>query len=305
MTSEVETAVPVADIAHSPCRGTLLLNPSLPLLLRGDGTVQLGWAPETAVLLRPPPEATGPALVALLRLLDGQHTRSAVVWRAAALGISPESAWAILDELETAGLLVRVADREGPNSIRVHGRGPLADLIYEGLAGTGVRLSRSADGHRVSADAYQWHCELVVLTDTLVIEPRLVNALMRNRIAHLQVRIRDGRGVVGPLVLPGRTSCLRCADLTRCDYDPEWPHLAAQLLSRVGYAKPAVVRATAALALAELDAVLDGSPRATPAVLDATLELDLQSCRLQRRRWRRHPLCGCTRPAGEADADGI
>uniref|UniRef100_UPI000832A265 TOMM precursor leader peptide-binding protein n=1 Tax=Aldersonia kunmingensis TaxID=408066 RepID=UPI000832A265 len=276
-----------------------LLNPSLPLLLRGDGTVQLGWAPETAVLLRPPPKLDGAALVELLRLLDGQHNWPAVVWQAAALDIGPQSASAILAELEAAGLLVRVTDRVGPSAIRVHGRGPLADQICEGLSGTGVRLSHSADGQRAAADAYRWNAELVVLTDDLVIEPRLVAALMRYRIAHLQVRIRDGRGVVGPLVLPGRTSCLRCADLTRCDYDPDWPHLAAQLLGRVGYAKPAAVRATAALALSELDVVLDGSPRAAPAILDATLELDLHNHRLQRRRWRPHPRCGCALPVSE------
>ena len=36
-------------------------------------------------------------------------------------------------------------------------------------------------------------------------------------------------GVVGPLVIPGLTSCLRCADLHRRDRDPAWHALAVQL----------------------------------------------------------------------------
>ncbi len=43
--------------------------------------------------------------------------------------------------------------------------------------------------------------------------------------AHLLVAVREATGVVGPLVLPGRTPCLRCLDLTRSDLDPAWPLL--------------------------------------------------------------------------------
>ena len=35
--------------------------------------------------------------------------------------------------------------------------------------------------------------------------------------------VRETTGVVGPLVLPGRTGCLRCQHLHRCDRDPAWP----------------------------------------------------------------------------------
>ena len=44
--------------------------------------------------------------------------------------------------------------------------------------------------------------------------------------------VRETTGVVGPLVLPGHTGCLRCQHLHRCDRDPSWPHLAAQLAGR-------------------------------------------------------------------------
>ena len=37
------------------------------------------------------------------------------------------------------------------------------------------------------------------------------------------------RAVVGPLVVPGRSACLRCLELHRTDRDPGWPGVAAQL----------------------------------------------------------------------------
>lgn len=45
--------------------------------------------------------------------------------------------------------------------------------------------------------------DLVVLTDYLVADPRMVRDLHAARIPHLAVRVRDGTGLVGPLVVPG------------------------------------------------------------------------------------------------------
>jgi len=47
-----------------------------------------------------------------------------------------------------------------------------------------------------------------VLSDFLVTDPRVVRELHTARVAHLPVRLRDGAGLVGPLVIPGVTSCL-------------------------------------------------------------------------------------------------
>src|ERR1022692_4568614 len=52
------------------------------------------------------------------------------------------------------------------------------------------------------------------------------------RIPHLAVSASEAIGVVGPLVLPGRSACLRCLDLARTDRDPAWPLILAQLASR-------------------------------------------------------------------------
>lgn len=115
---------------------------------------------------------------------------------------------------------------------------------------------------------------------------------------HLLAEVRETVGVVGPLVLPGRTACLRCLDLTRTDLDPDWPSLAAQLAmpsrARVACDGPLAV-AVAAQAAFQVLALVDGTT--DPAALGGTLELALPDWRWRRRSWPLHPECGCALPA--------
>lgn len=271
-----------------------MLHPRVAILTRPSGVVQLGWDPETALLLEMP-GLRPDQVAAFLRLLDGLNTRAQIVWRAGDHGLAPDQAVALLGAIDARGLLLHPEQPAGRiRSIRVHGLGPLSDALAAGLRGFGVRPERSRGGGDLRVSS--WTSDLVILADTLVPDPLLVHQLTRRRIAHLPVRLRDGKGVVGPLVLPGCTSCLRCADLTRRDRDTEWPALAAQLLGRVGHAGPAGIAATAALALGELETILACSARREPATLGGTLELDLDSYRLDRRCWRPHAGCGCLSP---------
>jgi hypothetical protein len=115
---------------------------------------------------------------------------------------------------------------------------------------------------------------------------------------YLAVAVGLDCGVVGPLVLPGLTSCLRCADLHRRDRDPAWSALAAQFAvqRRYGPASPvAVATTTAGIAAQQALAFLDGDE---PACIDGTLELRLPDWRLRRRSWPPHPECGCLVTAG-------
>jgi hypothetical protein len=70
---------------------------------------------------------------------------------------------------------------------------------------TGTRALRVELAHAgVSSAAV----DLVVLSDYLVADPRMVRDLHSRGVAHLPVRVRDSTGLVGPLVIPGVTSCL-------------------------------------------------------------------------------------------------
>jgi hypothetical protein len=269
-----------------------MLHPRVTILVRPSGVVQLGWDPEGALLLDRSDLDVGTVLT-FLRLLDGMQTRPQIIWRAGECGIEPDCAAALLTEIDNAGLLVHPDNRVGRcRSVQVHGLGPLSDAVSTGLRRLGVRPSRTR-GHAPELPIPSWQADLVVLTDSLVIDPRVANELVLQRIPHLQVRIRDNKGVIGPLVLPGVTSCLRCADITRTEYDAEWPQLAVQLLGRVGHATPAGIAATAALCLGELEAILSCSPNREPATLDGTIELDLESHHIERRQWPPHAACGC------------
>ncbi|HVE74260.1 MAG TPA: ThiF family adenylyltransferase [Mycobacteriales bacterium] len=111
---------------------------------------------------------------------------------------------------------------------------------------------------------------------------------------HLLAEVRGAAGVVGPLVLPGRSACLHCLDLERTDRDPGWPALAVQLAQDARGVEPcdgalaAAVTAQAALqALAYVDGV------ALPATVGGSLELCLPDWRWRRRSWAVHPDCGC------------
>ncbi|MDP7736503.1 TOMM precursor leader peptide-binding protein [Mycobacterium paragordonae] len=265
------------------------LDPAMPVLLRPDGVVQVGWHPRRAVLVRPPGDLTAPNLAALLRSMRSPVSLTELQRQAGA------DLTDLVAGLVEAGVATR-GDGNSPGrtaSIRVHGRGPLSDLLVTALRSSGVRTGHSSQPHAMVTTAT---ADLVVLTDYLVADPRMVRDLQRAGVPHLPVRVRDGTGLVGPLVLPGTTSCLGCADLHRRDRDAAWPAIAAQLRDTIGVADRATLLATAALALSQVNqvvAAVRGQHPDPPAALNATLEFDLQASTILARPWTRHPLCPC------------
>ena len=110
---------------------------------------------------------------------------------------------------------------------------------------------------------------------------------------HLLACVRETTGVVGPLVVPGVTSCLRCLALTRSERDPHWPLLSAQLAG-TAMTEPcevALAGLTASLAAMQALAFIDGDE--SPPVAGAFLEYDAFSATLRRRTVAVHPACGC------------
>jgi len=277
------------------------LDPVRPVLLRPDGAVQVGWDPRRAVLVQPPRGLTTTGLAAVLRAMQSPTTAAELRIEAARHGpVDSAELDDLLAELLDARVVVRAGGPRRPRhavSLRVHGRGPLSDLLVESLRCSGAVVRHSSHRH---AEVSTAGTDLVVLTDYLVADPRLVRELHAERVPHLPVRVRDGTGVVGPLVLPGRTSCLGCADLHRRDRDASWPAVAAQLRDTVAHTDRATVLATVALALSQVEKVIAAvrgiaadRVLAPPPTLNATLELDLATGAVLTRRWTRHPLCDC------------
>jgi bacteriocin biosynthesis cyclodehydratase domain-containing protein len=120
--------------------------------------------------------------------------------------------------------------------------------------------------------------------------------LVRDRAPHLAVLASEAIGVVGPLVIPGKTACLRCLDYVRAANDPSWPLILAQLTTR--RAEPpacdaVLAMAVAAQAAAQTLTAIDKAPAASAAV-NGTLELVLPDWRWRRRTWPVHPACTCS-----------
>ncbi|OBB60947.1 cyclodehydratase [Mycobacterium sp. 852013-51886_SCH5428379] len=271
-----------------------LLNPTLPVLLRPDGAVQVGWDPRRAVLVEPPAGLTATTLANLLRGMQSGTTVDDLTAQADTPALAD-----LLANLIEAGVVTPERPRAHRTpSVRIHGRGPLSDLLVAGLRCSGARVGHT---RAPKASAPPEATDLVILADYLIAEPRLLRDLHKARVPHLAVRTRDGSGLVGPLVLPGRTSCLACADLHRSDRDAAWPAVAAQLRGTVGNADRATVLATAALALEQVERLLRairesgaigvaGEP--APAV-DTTYEFDVATRTTTIRRWSHHPRCEC------------
>jgi bacteriocin biosynthesis cyclodehydratase domain-containing protein len=274
------------------------LDPAMPILLRPDGAVQVGWDPRRAVLVRPPGGLTTAELAALLRSMRSPIAISELQRHAADRGlVDADGLVSLVTQLVSAGVATRGRRhyRRRAASIRVHGRGPLSDLLVQALRCSGARIGHSSQPHAaVTQDAV----DLVVLADYLVADPRIVRDLHSEGIPHLVVRVRDGTGLVGPLVIPGVTSCLGCADLHRSDRDDAWPAIASQLRDTVGVADRATLLATTALALSQVNRVIAAvrgqeDVADPPRALNATLEFDLDAGSIVAREWTKHPLCPC------------
>jgi bacteriocin biosynthesis cyclodehydratase domain-containing protein len=139
-------------------------------------------------------------------------------------------------------------------------------------------------------------------------DPLSAEPLLASGTPHLYAGVAEGTGVVGPLVLPGETSCAGCLQAARVDADPAWPRLVAQWRS----ATPRRVRAcdltlagtVAGLAAAHALAFLDGQ---RPAAADVRWEIAVPALTWHARSMRPHPACPCgavEKAKGEQAATG-
>lgn len=252
------------------------------------------------------------------------HLRAAALLVDAPTPQSPDAAaWALLAAGGEASFRARTAAR-----VRLTGLGRLAAGVASTLAAAGIGhleldddqpvgrtdlgwagvTARDVGIPRATALARALHdaapglrtppprsgaVDLVVLTEHWVADPVRHRTLLADGVPHLSIVLREASILVGPLVRPGRSPCLRCADLHRAELDPGWPRIAAQLaVARSRCPEESASAALAgALAAAEVLAFVDGRP----GLLDgAVLEVRLPD--LLPRVWQltTHPDCGCS-----------
>lgn len=125
-------------------------------------------------------------------------------------------------------------------------------------------------------------------------DPAAAEPLMASGTPHLYAGVVEGTGVVGPLVLPGETSCAGCLQEGRTDRDPAWPRLVAQWRSgrqrQVRACDLALATTVAGLAAAHALAFLDGR---VPSTAGSRWEVSVPGLRWHARSIRAHPECPC------------
>jgi hypothetical protein len=246
-------------------------------------------------------------VITLLAVGGALHDFPVTAYRAMPQGLrtrlAPELATAALAHGDADGGARILARRQGA-CVRVEGMGRVGLCVASFLTASGIGMVISAGpppaalsppaGMAGPAPASR-RPDLVILAD--IHRRELPEILRRGGVPHLAAAASEAIGVVGPLVLPGRTACLRCLDLTRAERDPAWPLILAQLT--VGGADPpacdtvlaaAVATQAAAQALAFVD-----RPASASAVSNGTLELVLPDWQWRRRSWAQHDRCGCGR----------
>lgn len=289
-----------------------------PLLWRGDGRLQIGIGERVAVI--------GDATMALakwLRAIDGTRDWVQLAVQLTSLGIAVEQAqrslWSArstgaLDDAATMPDALRwserstrdavasdhaaasftygdsttanlVIDRRLTTRVSVLGAGRVAEELREALAISGMTLADDAADLRILAGATH---------------PWAVDTGACELLPHLPVAVFGDIGEIGPLVIPGRTSCLRCAYLHRRDADPDWPMLSLQFDQAVRriHVQPSdrlLTRSTALTAVLLVRRWAD-DPLAAEAWGDQILQVHLPDGNLVRRPAPAHGLCGCCWP---------
>jgi hypothetical protein len=251
------------------------------MLWRRPQTLQVGLDPRWAAAL----DGVSPALPDLLRGLSGAASAEVVTAQSRLQGLDAELGRAQM-LLSAAGLLESSDPRLAWSSawVEVVGGGALSTALAQGLRQAGVGTCTLA------LEPTATRPDLVVVAPDRGRGLIHADGLLGTGTPHLWAHVRDGRAVVGPLVSPGRSSCLRCHDLHRCDTDPAWPTLALAWEQAPAPAPSSLtVTLVAGLAARAALAWLRG---ARPAVVDGTLE-ELPDGEVLRRRWAVHPACGC------------
>jgi hypothetical protein len=269
------------------------------------------------------PEAAADRVLSLLAAAGALHDLPAradqLACGPARRRLAPELATAALAHGDTDGGARTLARRQEA-LIWVHGTSRAGLSLAALLAGSGIGRVRTSGPAAAGTGAAgtgaadlppglatgsgqrgQPRPDLVVLAGPW--HPELPAALVSACLPHLALSAAEAIGTVGPLVVPGRSACLRCLDLARTDRDPAWPLILAQVAGRAAD-PPAcdTVLATAVAAQAAAQ-VLQFVDRAAPAgaVLNATLELVLPGWQWRRRSWPPHRRCGCVADLPDRD----
>ena len=302
MTSTTTAPRPLPPLPQPPLPQRPRLLPGLPVLWRGDGTVQIGLDPRHAVVV----DRLSPDMVRVLRELDGRHTLQGLLDLGAQDGKDETRSelTGLLSALAGAGVLDRdstdspvapqrepppgligdagiwalrtgracadILAERGRTTVHVHGSGRVGDALVAMLrsAGTGT-VRRVAKRSRSIPD-------FAVLIGPVLQDHQLRTTLMADGVPHLAVELHEVSAHVGPFVVPGRTSCLTCVDLRRSERDPAWGVVSSQLGTLAPPEELICAHGAAVVAAGQLLLMLahSGGAAGVPPTWNGAIELD-------------------------------
>ncbi len=184
--------------------------------------------------------------------------------------------------------------------ISVYGTGPLAQAVRISLRQSGIghvtdaappssaaRIGRTqATGIDLFVLAHAWHPDSFDDAGCLALD-----------VPHLAVAAWGAHGSIGPLVVPGRTPCLRCGLLHAQDADSAFASLHLQRVHAhpdVAAVDTALAAAVAAHAAMQVCAWLESLGEHAEAIpMSHRLHLSLPGGLERREEFPAHPLCGC------------
>ena len=288
-----------------------ILRPGTHLLTRTDGSLQLGLDPGSAVVLDDSPALRSALLGAsteecgiaeLHRFGVVVDERTVVPLLAEERNGGPSRAAAAALALSAGRVAPEAATRRQTCTVEVvrFGHPAAAPLVASAerlLATSGVRTSGGTTGRRTKAGRGS---RLGLLVGAGEPDRELADRWLRAGVPFVVVRLLEGRAVLGPFVVPGRTACLRCVDAHHTDSDPDWPLLVRQVAEacvrdRVDGVPepvdPALGEVAVAWACRDLLTHVDGG---RPTTWSATLTMDADLGGIEHRPWLRHAECACT-----------
>ncbi|MCT2043128.1 hypothetical protein M3D15_07265 [Pseudoclavibacter alba] len=253
--------------------------PDLPVLRRGQHSIQLGVGPD-ALIIDDVPEA----LERIFMKLQGVGVPAKALRTALTEAGLPEAAAEhVMARLD---VVLRPTRRRRPPVVAV--RGPHAELLKARLEPEGIEALVWHEAFPEPAIASRRPVLAVELGGTWLTRRRTHASLSRDVPCRLVARC-DGELQLGPIIVPGESACLGCRDALASEADPLWPVLAEQLVSlgqrEAAVDDPLALELAARVALSWLR---DGSH----PLVDAQLVVDRQSvARLVPQAV--HPACSC------------
>ena len=104
-----------------------------------------------------------------------------------------------------------IVDRRNNTLIEVVGRGPVARAVYHIGLDSGFQFTQQRSLASFVIYVSKSHPHIFDHENSHLCT-----------LPHLHVATRLDKATIGPLVIPGSSSCFRCAHLHRCDTSPDW-----------------------------------------------------------------------------------